>query len=489
VRGQPARRRLSSTFGDVRCAVYLRQSQDRAGDQLGIDRQRTDVLAMVAARGWIVVNTFVDNDVSASSRKPRPAFQEMLALIESGRVDVIAARHMDRLLRRLAELEDLLARCERHQVSIVTAADGVDTRTDGGRLVARILSSVAQGEVERKASRQLSSNLQAAQAGRWSGGRRAFGFEADGVTVREHEARAIRAGYEAVLAGASLSSVAAEWNALGFSTTQGHRDGTSRSWSYNGVFTVLTNPRHAGLRRHATADLVAGRYQNPSAGVVGAAEWPALVPEETWRATVDLLTNPARRTGSPGAKRLLTGVGRCGVCGATVHGCNTRRDQPGYVCSSGRYCVTRKGDVVDGYVEAVTKARLARPDAIELLATAVGGRDMAELRTEALALRGRLDTIAVDFADGTLSSHQLRAVNSRISERLAAVETEMASAGRGDLFGSLIGSRDIDATWASMEVHQRRATIDSLMIPYLLSPGRGSRTFREASIRIEWKRD
>jgi hypothetical protein len=40
-----------------------------------------------------------------------------------------------------------------------------------------------------------------------------------------------------------------------------------------------------------------------------------------------------------------------------------------------------------------------------------------------------------------------------------------------------------------MEVHQRRATIDSLMIPYLLSPGRGSRTFREASIRIEWKRD
>lgn len=66
---------------------------------------------------------------------------------------------------------------------------------------------------------------------------------------------------------------------------------------------------------------------------------------------------------------------------------NTRRDQPGYVCSSGRYCVTRKGEVVDAYVEAVTKARLARPDAVELLATSVDGRDVAELRTEALALR------------------------------------------------------------------------------------------------------
>ena len=88
-----------------------------------------------------------------------------------------------------------------------------------------------------------------------------------------------------------------------------------------------------------------------------------------------------------------------------------------------------------------------------------------------------------------MSSHQLRTANSRIRERLAEVETDMASAGRGDLVGSLIGSRDIDATWAPMEVHQRRAAIDSLMIPHLLSPGRGSRTFREASVRIEWKQD
>ena len=51
---------------------------------------------------------------------------------------MIVARHMDRLLRRLAEFESVLERCQKTKTAIVTAADGVDTSTDGGRLVARI---------------------------------------------------------------------------------------------------------------------------------------------------------------------------------------------------------------------------------------------------------------------------------------------------------------------------------------------------------------
>ena len=90
---------------------------------------------------------------------------------------------MDRLLRRLAELENVLERCKATDTAIVTAADGVDTSTDGGRLAARILSSVAQGEVECKGARQRSATEQAAKQGRWVGGRRAFGYEGDGVTT------------------------------------------------------------------------------------------------------------------------------------------------------------------------------------------------------------------------------------------------------------------------------------------------------------------
>ena len=150
----------------MRAAVYLRQSQDRTGEGLGIDRQREDVRRLIASRGWTMAAEFVDNDVSALSRKPRPQFSAMMTRVEAGEFDVIVARHMDRLLRRLAELESVLERCQRANVAIVTAADGVDTSTDGGRLVARILSSVAQGEVERKGARQRSAAVQAAKQGR-----------------------------------------------------------------------------------------------------------------------------------------------------------------------------------------------------------------------------------------------------------------------------------------------------------------------------------
>ena len=269
-----------------RAAVYLRQSQDRNGDQLGVDRQREDVRCLIESRGWTVVAEFIDNDVSALSRRPRPEFVKMMAGVDAGEFDVIVARHMDRLLRRLAEFESVLERCQKTKTAIVTAADGVDTSTDGGRLVARILSSVAQGEVERKSARQRSAAVQAATQGRWVGGRRAFGYEADRVTVREDEAALIKQGYTDVLAGESLGEIARRWNAAGFVTSQG------REWHRTAVKDVLTNPRHAGLRRYLAQEDRAAMRQNPELGITGAAEWPAIVDEPTWRAAVRVLCDP-----------------------------------------------------------------------------------------------------------------------------------------------------------------------------------------------------
>ena len=175
----------------MRAAVYLRQSQDRTGEGLGIDRQRDDVRRLVESRGWTMAAEFVDNDVSALSRKPRPQFSAMmpastLAVRRDRRPSYGPAASSPR--RTGNHARTLPAR----QCAIVTAADGVDTSTDGGRLVARILSSVAQGEVERKGARQRSAAVQAAKQGRWVGGRRAFGYEADGVTIREDEAALIK---------------------------------------------------------------------------------------------------------------------------------------------------------------------------------------------------------------------------------------------------------------------------------------------------------
>jgi DNA invertase Pin-like site-specific DNA recombinase len=56
----------------IRAAIYCRISQDRAGAGLGVTRQE-DCGAPCERRGWVVVEVYADNDVSAYSGKPRPA--------------------------------------------------------------------------------------------------------------------------------------------------------------------------------------------------------------------------------------------------------------------------------------------------------------------------------------------------------------------------------------------------------------------------------
>ncbi|WP_167768796.1 recombinase family protein [Nocardia sp. CS682] len=473
----------------MKAAVYLRQSQDRAGDELGIDRQRRDVMRLVSQRGWTVHFEYVDNDTSASSRKRRPHFEAMLEAVERGEVDVIVARHVDRLLRRLAELERVLDLCEKHGAYVVTASDGVDTSTDGGRLVARILAAVGQGEVERKGARQRSAAQQAAAQGRWIGGRRAFGYEPDGMTIREDEARLIRQAYDDIVTGASAGFVARQWNSQGSSTPQGRRDGSPKPWNHENVRTVLVNPRYAGLRRHRTAEQRADTRKNPTLGIAGVAQWPAIVSEEKWRAAVAILSDPTRMKAPTGPRLLLSGLAKCGVCGETVHAGSRSRRLSTYRCRSGRH-VSRRAEPIDQFVEDVTLARLLQPDALELFSPKVHN-DVAPLVLEAQVVRDRLGTVADEFADGSVSADQLRRITERLNGRLATLEAQIAEAGRADVIAPIVHSADIAATWAGLETHQKRGIIDSLMVVTieLIGPGRrpdGS-YFAADGVRVDWR--
>lgn len=462
----------------MRAAIYLRQSLDRAGEGLGIDRQREDVLRLIASRGWTVAAEFVDNDVSALSRKPRPQFDLMMERVDAGEFDVIVARHMDRLLRRIAELERVLERCQVAKVSIVTASDGVDTSTDGGRLVARILSSVAQGEVERKGARQRSAAVQAAKQGRWVGGRRAFGYEADGVTIRENEATVIKQGYVDVLAGESLAEIARRWDATGVTPTQG-----TSPWHRTTVKDVLTNPRHAGLRRYRPTEDRWKIRQNPELGVVGKAEWPAIIDEATWRAAVRVLCDPTRRRGPRGGKGLLTGVAICGVCGETMHRGGAAHGKPMYRCKSGRH-VSRMSEPVDDYVESVTVKRLQEPDAAMLWVAELPNAET--LMAEADTLRRRRDDIALDYADGAMDRSQFRTANERVLSRLAGLEAQIAAAGSASPL-AIVAEEDVAGAWKNLSVAQRRNIIAELMTPVLHLVGAGTRTFRPETVEIRWK--
>src|SRR4051812_31245753 len=96
-----ARSRTAIPQAPKRAVLYLRQSLDAASDGLAVARQEQVCRELCATRGWALVGMYVDNDVSASTRKVRKQFSAMLAAATAGEFDIIVAYHLDRLTRSL----------------------------------------------------------------------------------------------------------------------------------------------------------------------------------------------------------------------------------------------------------------------------------------------------------------------------------------------------------------------------------------------------
>lgn len=198
-------------------AIYARISKDRAGQGLGVTRQIEECRELCAQLGWPEPTIYRDNDIPAT--KPRPGFERLLADIEGGAVDGLMAWHLDRLLRRVLDLERIVTTVETRKqvipIAFKTAAE-IDLTTASGRMLARILASVAANEIEQKAERIASQRRQQAAAG-LPPSVLGYGYNPDN-TINIDEARIIREVAERLLSGASVHSVAIDLNKRGVPT-------------------------------------------------------------------------------------------------------------------------------------------------------------------------------------------------------------------------------------------------------------------------------
>jgi DNA invertase Pin-like site-specific DNA recombinase len=456
--------------------IYCRISRDRKGAGLGVTRQEADCRELAARLGLSVTEVYVDNDLSAYSGKKRPGYLALLEAVRSGRAGAVLAWHTDRIHRSPVELEDYITASEAHGVPTYTVTAGeLDLSTATGRMSARIVGAVARHEVEHQVERQQAAKSQAAAAGKWNGGRRPYGYEADGVTIRPAEAAVVAAVTDAVLLGVSLRSEVARLNAAGLETS------TGRPWQPSELRKVLVRARNAGLREHKSA--------------LHPATWPPLVPEEKWRAVRSILTDPRRRTSASTARRwMLSNIATCGVCGAPLRVtllASTRGSVPSYTCSRGK-CVVRNAAELEDFVARVVIERMSRPDAIDLLRPRAPEVDVTGLRAEVSALRQRLDDLADDLA---LDERTLARRGQALRGRIGELEGRLEQAGRGSALAGLAGAPDVEAAWAGLHLDRRRAVVRELMTVTINRARRGRRPgwkpgesyFDPEGVEIEWR--
>lgn len=466
-------------------AIYARISRDKAGAGLGVDRQEADCRALAQSLGWDVVAVYVDNDISAyDRRKVRPEYRAMLEAARSREIQGVIAWHTDRLYRRTTDLEELVAVVEANNLQVQTVRAGnVDLATPSGRMFARTLGNMAQYEVEQGRDRVKSAKNQAAADGRYRGGIRPFGFEKDGVTVREAEAQVIRDATKAVLAGRTLAALTRELNERGIQTS-----GRSETWKYGALRDMLIRPRNAGLLARG---LPGKKGQSYEFEVLGPASWPAIVSEDEWRALVALVMNPSRRlTPSNETKWLGSGIYRCGVpivgkdgqarsCGgvlrATPHGGTHARQYERrylYRCSSSAHLTIGQRQT-DEYVRGVV-AELVRDPRI-VSAMSPESPDLAVDRDKRTRLSSRLEAFETDYALGNISGVQLAKATATVETELAKVDARLATGLSRSASSSVLRAPDPGHAFLDAPIDVQRAVLSSVLeVVVLPAATRGS---------------
>jgi DNA invertase Pin-like site-specific DNA recombinase len=487
-------------------ALYLRKSVGRKA----VPRQRALTTAYITELGGRIIAEFPDTDRTAF-RKPdgdqpkRDGFTAMLAMLRANPGLGVAAWHADRLTRNDEDTAELIRVCAAGDHLVVTQSGGFyDLSAANGRKRLRDDASAAIYEVDHNRERVLAARAEVASDGRWLGGKRPFGWEPDPnpvdrdglpmldedgrpvkgmLRLREAEAAALMAAHYEVLDGVSLGAIARDWNAKGILTSVG------KPWRRGEVGRVLRRPRNAGLMEHCGQ-------------ITGLAKWPAIVPENTWRAVAAMLADSARRT-TPGPERrhLLTWLATCGVCGSPVFCTSTSKAasrggtrRKTYRCRDTRGHVARDAAALDDFITRLVIERLSRPDAARLLVRPGSKPDIAALQTEAAAIRDLMTARDRLHRQRVIDDQMLTEGLAELRAELAGVEQRIADAGQADVLAPLIGNPA--EVWARLSLGQRRAVIDTLMtVTVLPSPkGRpwgwqsGEPYFRPDSITISWKR-
>ena len=283
------------SISPLRCAVYTRKSTEEGLNQEfnSLEAQREGAEAYIASQrqlGWILVSERYDDGGYSGGNLERPALQKLLRDIEQRKIDAVTVYKVDRLSRSLLDFARLMEIFERHQVSLVSVTQPLNTTTSLGRLTLNILLSYAQFEREMIADRTRDKMAAARRKGKWVGGKPVLGYDVTAtggkLVVNPDEASRVQAIFALYLQHRSLEAVLAETRARQWTTkrwrTRERNEHLGRPFTKRTLMRLLKNVLYVGQVSHQ--------------GQVYPGEQAAVVEKSVWARVRELL--PEKQNGT-----------------------------------------------------------------------------------------------------------------------------------------------------------------------------------------------
>jgi site-specific DNA recombinase len=455
----------------VDALIYTRVSKDKRQGR-SVEEQEVECRRVCEREGWRIADVLTDNDRSASrhATRSRPAWERVKHLLATDGIDVLVTWEASRSSRDLAGFVELRDLCQAHGVRLNYKDRTLDLDVTNDRFEAGLHAILAERESDETRDRILRSVRAQAAAGR-PHGRFLFGYTRTydpqtgalvGQVPDPEEADIVRELARRFLSGESLYALKDDLNARG---------APGAPWTENKVKRCLTNPGYAGLRVYRGE-------------IVGDADWPAIIDRPTFDAIQARLAPRRGSRGGRDVKHLLSGIARCGKCGAPMVVGNDR-GRPVYACHAGKGHLARSKAHLDAYVTAVILERLATVDFADLTAE---HPEAAAARAEADELRERLDDFTAEATAGRLSAARLGKVEAELVPRIKAAERRARAAAVPPNLAELVGD-GVDARWDALSVEQQREVVRVLVDITVLPSTRpsGSRGFDPDAVRLEWR--
>ena len=134
--------------------IYIRVStEDQAREGFSLPEQEKRLRAMCEFKGYTIYKVYKDAGISAKTGNHRPAFERLKEDIKNKKCNTIVVLKLDRLTRSVYDMEDIMKFLEENNAYLDCANDDINTTTANGRMVARLLTTVSQNEIERTSER------------------------------------------------------------------------------------------------------------------------------------------------------------------------------------------------------------------------------------------------------------------------------------------------------------------------------------------------
>ena len=468
---------------------------------------------------WTVVETYIDEGITGTQAKKRPAFLRMLEDARQGKFDLIVTREVCRFARNVVDTLVVTRELKSIGVEVFFIEDNIWTMDGDGELRLSLMATLAQEESRKTSERVKAGQKISRDNGVLYGNGNILGYDRVGDTyvINEEQAETVRMIYDLYLQGYGSMKIA---NIL----TERKRKTASGlvKWSISNIMRAIRNATYTGTKCYNKSRsnnfLEQKRINNLDMSTYEYVEgdFPAIISQEVWDKAQEIRTSRVKpslvsTTKTTHSKRdskdIWVNLLRCS-CGSSFrknkwHTKNDGGISYGYQCynqlNNGNkkkreelgldtegYCDSRM--IADWKLDFMAKSLLEhlwtdRKESVLLALDLIkryyrdervmcGKGDTAVIQAKLNKATTRLQNLIAMRADGEITKDEYQAMRSPVDAEIRALEKSLEDAPQAEDQGTALNLTEITATLHSL-VDFSEATLNHDVIKkfvYMVTP-------------------